>query len=221
MPNAINIPFPMTFEDPDEDKVSDFLSDATGFLHEGFELVQEYILGADKEELEELNEHLTMNGYMSKIEDNLLFVTENEYMEIETILEDRDICFIARGPIRQLDITTMATSCLNCCDELTIEDEVINATYELWFDVDKYFGWETRYFDGIWINFYTDWHPDGKITASYTVEGDVVYFHEEWELSDGETELVKQKMEAYCQETCGKSLSEFWVERKAMDDVLD
>lgn len=213
LPDSINISLPMTFESFDEDKVFDFLSDTTGFLHEDFELVQEYILSADKEELEELVKHLFMNGYKSKIENNLLLATENEYKEIETILEDRDIFFINREPIRQLDITTLAINCCNCCDDLTIEDGRINTTYELWLDCDQYFGWQTRDIDDVWINFYTDWHPDGSVTASYIVEGDNVHFHEEWELTANEVSFFRDKMERYCQKLYKQTLMEFWQEQ--------
>lgn len=215
LPTEIKIPFPMTFEDMDEDKISDYLSERTGFLHKGFDLVQEYLLGADEEELKEIAEHLSMNGYHSTINDNILLALEHEYHEIETILEDRDILWITRGPICQLDITKED---VRCCDELLVEDDHINATYELWFDVDQYFGWQTADIDGVWYNFYTDWHPDGRITASYTVEGDALYFHEEWELNEEEVEFFRNKMETFCKETDEKSLSELWDKYKSDED---
>lgn len=45
--------------------------------------------------------------------------------------------------MREIDITKKP---INCCDELIIDDEKrsIEATYELWMDVDKYFGTKTR-----------------------------------------------------------------------------
>lgn len=209
LPTAINIPFPMTFENMDEDKVSDYLSDTTGFLHEGFDIVQEYLLGADGTELTELVEHLSQNGYRSTIEDNILLALEHEYHEIETILEDRDIFYVTRGPIRQLDITKAEVRWI---DELMIEDNTINATYELWFNWDQYFGWQTDGLDGVWINFYTDWHPNGTITASYSVDGDI-YFHEEWELTAEEVAFFRDKMENCCQKLYKQSLLEFWKEQ--------
>ena len=41
--------------------------------------------------------------------------------------------------MREIDITKKP---INCCDELIIDDEKrsIEATYELWMDVDKYLG---------------------------------------------------------------------------------
>lgn len=209
LPNEIIIPFPMTFEEMDEDAVSDYISEKTGFLHEGFCLAQEYIIGADGDDLKELVNHLSMNGYHSKIEDNILLALEHEYKEIETILDDRDILFVTRGPIRQIDITREDIS---CCDELVVEDGRIDATYELWCDVDAYFGWQTAELDGVWYNFYTDWHPDGRITASYTVEGDSLYFHEEWELTAEEVEFFRNKMENFCKEDCELSLKELFAE---------
>ena len=37
---------------------------------------------------------------------------------------------------RKLELTKLN---INCCDELLIDNNVINATYELWFDVTEYF----------------------------------------------------------------------------------
>ena len=169
-----------------------------------------YILSAEGKEKEELVQHLSNNGYTSHfIENGLLYVPQTEKYEVETILEDRFISFCKRGPIRQIDITKCD---VRYCDELIIENEAINSTYELYFEWDKYFGWETRYHDGVWINFYTNWHPNGTITASYSVGGDL-YFHENWELTDVEQEFFRNKMENHCQTLYGQSLLDFWKEQ--------
>ena len=188
-----------------KDKLPDYISEEE---HQECMYAREYLLPADKNVLKELGEHLSMNGYTFTLDDNLLYADESEHHEVETILEDRNICFVSRGPVRQLDITQMD---IRCCD-LYIEDDSINIQYELWFDVDKYFGWQTEDIDGVWINFYTDWHPDGNITASYSVDGEL-YFHEVWSLTTEEIEFFKNKMEEYCQESYGQSLAEFWKEQ--------
>lgn len=110
---------------------------------------------------------------------------------------------------RQIDITKQD---VRCCDELMIEDDHINATYELWFDVDKYFGTEIRDVDSTWINFYTDWHPDlnGMITACYFLDTDLKSDEHIWILTDEEEEFFRNKMESYCQERNGMSLMELW-----------
>lgn len=43
--------------------------------------------------------------------------------------------------IREMDITKED---IRCCDEICVEDNVISIAYELRFDVDKYFGTDTR-----------------------------------------------------------------------------
>jgi len=169
----------------------------------------EYILSADSAERAELAKHLSLNGYTAHLnERDLLIVSEEERCEVNTILEDRFISSCMRGPTRQIDITKEE---IECCDDLIMENGKINATYELHMDVDNYFGWETRYHDNVWINFYTDWHPDGSITASYTVDGDL-YFNENWQLTTEEQEFFRNKMENYCNKLRGTSLSKMWMD---------
>jgi hypothetical protein len=110
---------------------------------------------------------------------------------------------------RQIDITKQD---IRCCDELIIERDYIEATYELWFDVDRYFGTETMDDDSAWINFYTAWHPDlnGMITALYFLDTDLKSDEHIWILSDEEEEFFRNKMEEYCQQCNGKSLMELW-----------
>ena len=113
---------------------------------------------------------------------------------------------------RQIDITKQD---VRCCDELMIEDEYINATYELWFEHFKYFGVKEGYDeeDLSYVNFYTDWYPNGKIKASYTVYSDEGFeYGDDWKLTDKETEFFRNLMEEYCQHCYGKSLIEFWNE---------
>lgn len=169
----------------------------------------EYILSAEADERVELAKHLSLNGYTAHLnERDLLIVPEEERCEVNTILEDRFISSCMRGPARQIDITKEE---IECCDDLIMENGKINATYELHMDVDNYFGWETRYHDSVWINFYTDWHPDGSITASYTVDGDL-YFNEDWQLTAEEQKFFRNKMENYCNKLRGTSLSKMWMD---------
>jgi len=177
----------------------------------------EYVLSADHDEQVELMTHLSRNGYKTHFDEKgLLIVPETERHEVDTILEDRFISSCKRGPIRQLDITKAG---IRCCDDLIVENGKINVIYELLFDADAYFGWETRFHDGVWINFYTEWSPDGTITASYTVDGDL-YFHDSWELTKDEKDFFRYKMERYCQEKCDKTLRELYG-RIAKEDIKE
>ena len=65
---------------------------------------------------------------------------------------------------RNLDITEQTINCVGDL-EVDLDKGFIEAAYELWFDVDRYFGTDTRDKDDTWINFYTRWHPDRTITA--------------------------------------------------------
>lgn len=67
---------------------------------------------------------------------------------------------------RNLDITEQTINCVGDL-EVDLDKGFIEAAYELWFDVDRYFGTDTRDKDDTWINFYTRWHPDRTITAIY------------------------------------------------------
>lgn len=118
---------------------------------------------------------------------------------------------IFAGKSRQISIVNDVSSC-NCIGELQIEEDHINAAYELWFDVDKYFGENTRKDDSTWINFYTDWYPDGTITAVYFVESDDSSEEKKWDLTAEEKQFFFWKMEEYCQKMYGKSLRELWKE---------
>lgn len=98
-----------------------------------------------------------------------------------------------------LDITEQD---IRIVDELIISDdaESIEATYEMWFDVDKYFGTNTRNDDSAWINFYTVYHQDGRITATYVVEFDDDSANYEWELTRFEQGFFKGLMQQYAVE---------------------
>ena len=110
---------------------------------------------------------------------------------------------------RQIDATKED---IRYCDELMITDDSIEATYELWFEVDKYFGTNTKNNDNAWINFYTYWHPDGTITAKYSVDDMPNYESFDWELTEEEVKFFRNKMESYCQQCDEMSLIELWKE---------
>lgn len=111
---------------------------------------------------------------------------------------------------REIDIIKQD---IRCCDEVEhdLESESLEFTYEMWFDVDKYFGTDTRNSDN-WINFYTIYHSNGEITAAYTVVSDDGSDTYEWELTDMEKAFFIGMMKSYCQGKYGKNLVEMLEE---------
>lgn len=113
--------------------------------------------------------------------------------------------------MREIDITKEP---INCIDELIIDEEKrsIEATYELWMDVDKYFGTKTRNDPSSWVNFYTFWHSDNPvdITARMVLDGDDSCEEKEWELTQEEKEFFDKMMEDYCMQKDGCTLRELF-----------
>jgi hypothetical protein len=108
----------------------------------------------------------------------------------------------------KIDITNQD---IRCMDELCFTDDAIEASYELWFDVDAYFGTDTREKDRTWINFYTYWHPDTKtVTAVYFVESDEDCKECQHELSDKEKAFFLAKMEEHSKIVYGMPLEKLW-----------
>ena len=107
--------------------------------------------------------------------------------------------------MREIDITKQD---IRCCDDFEIcDDGSVQIPYELWFDVDKYFGTNTKDSDS-WVNFYTVLYPDGTVKASYTVDTDYSFDDYDWDLTETEQEFFKEKMESYCKLRCGCSIAE-------------
>lgn len=109
--------------------------------------------------------------------------------------------------MRELDITKQD---IRCCDDLCVDTDTIDAMYELWFDVDKYFGINLDKNGNEWINFYTYYHPDGNITAIYEIDTDDNIYTYDWELTQKEKEFFKNKMEKYCMKLYKCSLDELF-----------
>ena len=107
--------------------------------------------------------------------------------------------------------------CLKDCDirgcgDILVEDDRINATYELWFDVEKFFG--IKLSDSEWINLYTDWYPDGRFEITVYVDTDNGSKELPFEFDEEETCLFKNLMENYCQFETNCSLAELWKKIK-------
>lgn len=112
--------------------------------------------------------------------------------------------------MREIDITKQD---IRCWDVLLPNEDnsAIEATYELWFDVDAYFGTNTKNDEVTWINFYTAWYPEtDEIKAHYVVDREHGMEKHEWELTNEEKEFFKSKMEQYCHQIEKCSLYELW-----------
>lgn len=103
---------------------------------------------------------------------------------------------------------------IRCCDDFDVyPNDSINITYELWFDVDKYFGTHTRE-SSSWINFYTFYHKDGRITAMYEIDYDDHMESFDWELTAEEEFFFRNMMNRYCNKLYGCSVPALWSERE-------
>ena len=112
--------------------------------------------------------------------------------------------------MRELDITKQD---IRCCDDFYVEKGYVNIPYELWFEVDKYFGTNTKETNS-WINFYTFWRPDGSITATYEIDYPDATETHDWELTKDEEEFFRDKMEEYCKYMCECTLEGLYKEYK-------
>ena len=113
--------------------------------------------------------------------------------------------------MREIDITQQD---VRCCDEIMCENDTINIEYELWFDVDKYFGTTTSMDESAWINFYTYWSPEKGVGAEYTINSDNSSEMREWELTDAEKAFFYGKMQACCQQKEHSTMLELWEKVK-------
>ena len=108
--------------------------------------------------------------------------------------------------------------------EINITEELVDITdmdvdidrlifdWELWFNVDEYFGTNTWKSSEKWINFYTYWSPEDGVTATYHIDGEDEYLSFDWYLTSEEKRFFFKKMETYCKKSSGKTLYEFWNE---------
>lgn len=124
------------------------------------------------------------------------------------------------GGKRQIDIISEN---IKYIDELCVdlEKEIIEADWELWINVDRYFGTDTGSDDETWINFYTYWHSNGRVTAVYEIDSEETSKVIDWPLTDKEEEFFLLKMEEYAlkKEHCSlENLFQFEKEHDALWD---
>lgn len=124
------------------------------------------------------------------------------------------------GGKRQIDIISEN---IKYTDELCVdlEKEIIEADWELWINVDRYVGTDTGSDDETWINFYTYWHSNGRVTAVYEIDSEETSKVIDWPLTDKEEEFFLLKMEEYAlkKEHCSlENLFQFEKEHDALWD---
>ena len=109
---------------------------------------------------------------------------------------EADFAKLFLGGKRQIDIIRENIKYTGelCVD---LEKKTIEAVWELWFDVDLYFGTDTDSDDETWINFYTYWHSDGRVTAIYEIDSEEKSEVFDWTLTDREEKFFLSKMEEY------------------------
>ena len=96
--------------------------------------------------------------------------------------------------MREIDITKQD---IRCCDDFDINEGRINVAYEMWFEVDRYFGTDTRS-NNTWINFYTEYDRNGNINALYIIDAPDTMGAYDWELTEVEKAFFKGMMQTYC-----------------------
>lgn len=109
---------------------------------------------------------------------------------------------------RKLDITKEVVK----VEDMDICDDHFIFSYELWFDVDKYFGTNTRDTSDKWICFYTCWSPVNGVTSVCSIESDTGSKWFNWDLTEKEKKFFLERMETYCNETFDDTLYTLWLE---------
>lgn len=100
--------------------------------------------------------------------------------------------------MREIDLTKQT---IEPCDEILLENGKLNFAWECWFDVDAYFGTKTMEDEDVWVNLYTEYHPEtDRITAYFVIDSPNDSVVNDWEFTEDEMKFIKSKMEAYCKE---------------------
>lgn len=100
---------------------------------------------------------------------------------------------------------------INCSGEIISLDDAIGIEFgwELWFDVQKFFGVVTG--ENEWVNMYTKLMRNGDVKVDVFVDTDFGDMKIDWEPDDDELCFLREKMEDYCYKLYGKGA----------DDILD
>ena len=118
---------------------------------------------------------------------------------------------INMGKKREIKLTDLSEDAIRIADEVIKLDGCLNFMWELWFDVDKYFGTNINE-TGNWFNFYTDWDEKTDSVDCYvetdTPNGDKEPF--DWTLTEEEKALFYRKMEQIAKDEGYTSLKKMY-----------
>lgn len=88
---------------------------------------------------------------------------------------------------------------LKDCDiricEVFAENGYVNATYELWFDVEKFF--DVKLSDSEGVNLYTNWYPDGRFEILVYIDSDEGKRKLPFEFDEEEIDFFKELLGCY------------------------
>lgn len=101
--------------------------------------------------------------------------------------------------------------------DLDYEEQNMLFPVEIWFDVDKKFGVNTRGVEGAWVNMYATYNPcTGEIKIPYTVDAEDEIYAREYIPTEDERDLFQSLMEQSCEKrnrmTCRKAYITAYVE---------
>ena len=93
------------------------------------------------------------------------------------------------------------------------------ADYQLWLDVDAYFGTQTRDDDSTWINFYTEYDENGVLGAYYVISSDDNEEIHAWELTGEEKAMFMELLNEKAKKEGYTDIGDFLIsELKEMDE---
>lgn len=119
------------------------------------------------------------------------------------------------------DLAEAGSICLAKSEPLIVEPDHINACYELWFDVDKVFGTDTKDNDRT-VEFYTNYYPEsGKMKAEVIVaefDGSSSSFN--YRMTDKEEAFLKDIMEKEAQKQGYATLDDMFILENELDENI-
>lgn len=180
--------------------------------------VKAVIAAESREEVEDWLNTTTPKEAVERAKAEGHYVSE-DYSE-DVLKEIKDKSNVADIDLAKRQISLTGSE-LSCCDEIIFtEDGLLEFTWELWFDVDKYFGTDTKNKDATWINFYTYLHNDGDITAKFFIDGPHCTETHDWPLTHEEKKLLAAKMQKHCSRRHNESMLGMLsrMQKEYMDD---
>lgn len=149
---------------------------------------------------------------------------ENEseyYRALKNIigLNENEITVLGIDVKRELSgISLLESEEIEFEDELIIEEDKINAYIPLYnIDIFKKFDLKER--EGFEYNMYLDYYPlKNKSVISITEKNDSSYIEYEYETSDSENEMLKDKLDKYCQMYYSASITNLLNDKEEQEE---